>query len=1082
MRYFFLLLLSFSAYANVCTPLTVPANGPFPAIGASGADSIGSGAARIQWTSDASSGTPATAQQIVYSTAAEWAANPGTYQHTTAQQAFTVTSSTVIQGGIASNLIPSTLYHFEGQSFQGGSWCSATDETFTTTALNLNPPTLPIAVDTTRPTSAGTHWYLTNGGTLPGGYSACGTTAGGGYTADTTNWQNCLDSMVDTTGDDLTVPVQNYLISQANLHNSANAVAVTCSTGTSICTRTSGSAPANGSRVIIASDMFGVAPSPINPGIPYYIVNSSGSDFQLSTSLGGSPETLLNTGITVDYIPYPLTAPKMAIKAASSAGNLPPIGVRLGADSLAQYLPNMPTLQGVDPILGGISRPFIQYAPLTMNLTWENIAFGVDPTVATTNSSDAANPMAWISPIGLNITNWGITYDQCAFLHPGAPTRIAQVSWNGVNNSLINSYSALDFAQPHYYVPSFTYPTVSGNTITIPPFTFSYPGTSGTKVQCPSSGGTITMSGAGSGVLLFSMGSNCALSGILTNGLSATTTISGLTFTNQASPAWPTWTYTSPLGFTQVNRAGMQIYGFTYTSGAVADTNATIMGNLDDVGVSNQRAEGSTGFEIAAWGPFKFDNNYIQGSAIGGIFWADDLTLGATPCGTSNPCPVKSVLGNLTVTRNTITTDTVHFFYDSLSWDGGNRYWRNLDEQKAGRYSLWKGNKFGPWSAQVGEGQCGLHEEFSNQFIQIGNYPSYADSSDWSFISNTCFNMASTNLTTSYSFQQSPVYYGYVMRNSLISNNLFWNNNAYSATAQNQPFPSKVYPGQSSSSCPQGQMMQIGQGENFNISHITVDGSGGCQPFWFWQVQDLTSSSVTGSILNIVNDPGPFSSYNNQYGTLMSANGYLAGSCANTSLSTLFGCINSFNWNSNAMLATWTNSLPGSQVDFTSAQITAAISAYGSYGSSSYWPNANTLAGRISQLGWANPANGNFRLISSSPCISGAHFTLDGLDCGIDQNQMDIDQGNVSNVRILSSASTAATIGLYAPDSFACGVDWGTTAFYSGTGSWTRVNGAAGSPDPRNQSVALTGLPAHGLIYYRLNCAVMQPTGTIQLP
>ncbi len=69
------------ASANVCTPINVPVNGPFPAV-VNGIDAVDWGIARIQWTSDATSAVPATNQQILYATAAEWSAKPNTYPHT----------------------------------------------------------------------------------------------------------------------------------------------------------------------------------------------------------------------------------------------------------------------------------------------------------------------------------------------------------------------------------------------------------------------------------------------------------------------------------------------------------------------------------------------------------------------------------------------------------------------------------------------------------------------------------------------------------------------------------------------------------------------------------------------------------------------------------------------------------------------------------------------------------------------------------------------------------------------------------------------------------------------------------------
>ena len=108
--------------------------------------------------------------------------------------------------------------------------------------------------------------------------------------------------------------------------------------------------------------------------------------------------------------------------------------------------------------------------------------------------------------------------------------------------------------------------------------------------------------------------------------------------------------------------------------------------------------------------------------------------------------------------------------------------------------------------------------------------------------------------------------------------------------------------------------------------------------------------------------------------------------------------------------------------------------------------------------------------------------TTDGLDRGADIDELERNQGVVSNVHSYGATATSVNLAFLAPDAFACGVDWGTTAFFNGTGTWTRVSGAAGSPEVRAQHVALTGLPADSLIYYRVNCQVMQPTGSVQLP
>lgn len=1067
-----------AACANVCAPVSVPANGPFPAIPANGVDGISWSVARVLWTSDASASVPATQQRIQYATAAEWANSPNTYSHVTAQTTQYAATATQNQSGIVSNLLPGTLYHFKAQSYQGGAWCAANDYTFTTLpkpAGQIIKPTLPVQVDTTRPAMNGTHWvYGTN----------CGSTAGTTYAIVTTNLQDCLNKMNAATGDDLGLPPAAlggptvYPISQVFLHNSELAVSVSCTIAGSTCTQ-SGTAPANGSQIIFASSQYGVAPSPLNPGIPYKVINQSGSSFQLSYD-GTTPITLLNTGSLVAYLPWPLTQPRMVIHSTAAANQLPPPGVRLGPDALAQYSPYMPNLQSLDPLSTALS-----FSPFTVNLTFENVAFSTDPSVA--QNSNALDPAAFRFYMNTGLTNVGIIFDQCAFVPAPAPSRALGFIFNGINNAVVNSYVQFDFWQPHYYVPSSTLFSVSTpTTVTIPASTWSWVNANGTKSSCPNAGGTITISGTGSGSMYVWTNADCSSTAQLSNGLSASTTIPGLSITNAATPAYPSYNYTSVLGNGISTNAAFNLWGFAITNGAISTSATDISGNFYSPGRSTQAAEGSVGFYIAGYGPFKFDNNYIKGSGIGGVFWADDLTLGNTPCGTANPCPVQTVLGNLTVTRNTMTTDSNKFFYDSANWDGGNRYWRNINENKTGRYTLYDGNIIGPWGSQVGGGQCGLHETFTNLFVQIGSYPSYADSSDFTFTNNTCTGMPSPLFSTSYSWQFGYTAYPYPMKNVLLQNDLILNGNGYLGPRQNQPFRSDGHfmygaSGQIGGACGTGQLTNWGApGENYQIDHITVFGQGGCFAPTSWYQDDLSSSGVTNSVLNLSSDAtnaGLTAS-----GVVFQPYGYLGGPCGAATLTghNVYDCINNFQWGGNVILAMWTNSFPTSLVEYQTSDITNAQTYFTGYPAS--WPNASSIAGRTAQIGWFNTSTANFRLAARSPYISGSKTAIDGQDVGANMDVLEAHQGKVSNVRVLAPTSSSATVAFYAPDSFACGVDWASTAFFNGTGTWTRVTGTTGSPDPRIQSVSLTALPAHGLIYYRVNCAVMQPTGSIQLP
>jgi hypothetical protein len=176
-------------------------------------------------------------------------------------------------------------------------------------------------------------------------------------------------------------------------------------------------------------------------------------------------------------------------------------------------------------------------------------------------------------------------------------------------------------------------------------------------------------------------------------------------------------------------------------------------------------------------------------------------------------------------------------------------------------------------------------------------------------------------------------------------------------------------------------------------------------------------------------------------------------------------------------LGTWSTDTPTALVEMTPAQISAAAALYPA---STYFPQGSTLANRISQTNWFSPANYNFRLNSQSAYCSGCtHPASDGLDVGANVDALEAAQGKVSNVHVYGVSTNAATIGFLAPDSTGCSVDWGASNFLTGSGSWTRVANSGGT---RVQSVALSGLPSATPIYYRVNCAVMQPSGEFSTP
>jgi beta-glucanase (GH16 family) len=122
----------------------------------------------------------------------------------------------------------------------------------------------------------------------------------------------------------------------------------------------------------------------------------------------------------------------------------------------------------------------------------------------------------------------------------------------------------------------------------------------------------------------------------------------------------------------------------------------------------------------------------------------------------------------------------------------------------------------------------------------------------------------------------------------------------------------------------------------------------------------------------------------------------------------------------------------------------------------------------------APTANPNFTLRNDSPYISGGTSKgTDGKDLGADMVALERAQGKVYLTGASSVTSNAATITFVAPDAVACPIDYSTTD-PTLTSNLTRLT-QAGVLGPN--SVTLTGLSASTVYYYRVDCAVEQPTG-----
>lgn len=559
----------------------------------------------------------------------------------------------------------------------------------------------------------------------------------------------------------------------------------------------------------------------------------------------------------------------------------------------------------------------------------------------------------------------------------------------------------------------------------------------------------------------------------------------------------PTAVYSSSAtGYNAVilNSAALNVVNWSITGGTLG----TFLPQYSNYGRGYGGNAGQAGQAInggAGYGPTAIlDNDVINGNNIIGYFGTETF-IQYTACATA--CVSLYTPGQVTIQRNLFTSNPLANTFNP-NWDGQWTDGRNQPEKKLGQGYLVDGNVFDGIISSAGTGQCYLNYWIANIPPWLG-YANNLSYSNFAFTNNTCLDLgagfvagANNNPKGNSNVLPAPT-----AHNILIKNNFIFNTpggyGGWKTGNQYAPPGLTHYAYQDSTAgCPNGYSFVVGTlTEGMRLEHNTVRNANGCYP----QAIQFSYQPFTGTVLNNLFEwtsdvGGAYGFTNPTFYKNIAGDGNDVPNCVNNSAVAMIanGCAPQMQWGGNLFLPTYANTFPGTgNLEFTSAQITSAIASVPASPASTWitYGNGATGSARLSYLQFFNTgatSSGGYMLTPSSPGISGAHITTDGLDVGADMNALAVAQGQVSNVRILSTTSTTATIGLYAPDSFACGVDWGTTAFYNGSGTWTRVAGSAGSPDVRNQAVTVTGVTAHALVYYRVNCASMQPTGTVQLP
>jgi hypothetical protein len=1069
------------AGAQTCTPFSFPAiivQGQTyqPAI-VNGIDQLSTNSVRFQYTSSTSSN----AVLIVYATAAQWTANGGkivagtagtNYSAALGTQPIGNTPSGSIFGNNIANLAANTTYYMAGlASNNGGStWCPEVDESFTTLPwTKVQKPAAPQTFSLTPPTITGTDYTI---GTAP---CNVGATAYAQFVDCIAN-EISLSQIASgqnigigiTPGTPIVVPAANspfyqWPIPPPAISVTPNSPAANCWTYSTTNVGGGSATLTNGEQVRLASSYQSAPPSPINQGVTYSVVNVNGTcgpnTFQVSQD-GTTPLTLADSGGGgTQYIaPWPISQGYLIIHSTASSSNLPPAGVRLDPVAYGSQL-------GIIAGSGPMSQPM--FFGFTSHVWFQDIETTIQANPAAAAETDPP-PSGSLFQIGTTADH--IIFNQTWEHGPPVPDGLALAGWimAGSDNAVINSYT--DNVENWRPSDDLNADTVGTNTLQLNSGPQGYSGSfyspsSPTSHYTCSPSATITIGGTAGAFFVSLVPSTCAITVTATTGVTATG--SGVTLVNASSPDYPRDTSSICVAaqgkgcYTQLNVGAGSWTGSAITG--YQDTNCC--GNGPAMR-SDWVSAGATGIGLyAGTGPWEIVNNYFNGFSIVGPFRDQDFNNG---CPGVTQCPEIANTIDLTVQRNTFQWDP-NYISTSATWNGSWWFGRNGPELKYGDRALYDGNIIGPIYSGLGGGEC--LDLFTYNGATEGEYlltPVSEFTSDIEFRNNTCLSTgAGIQMTGGSTNGLMP---GWGIHRVWIHNNLFDNTNGYLAN----PKPPNPSAGAHGYGIALVGLQDVTIEHNTWTPNMAGDGSSAVQI----EIGQSASLSIQNNIFNYDATTGTPGFSFNTAGQAVPLPAPPAGAQGTALLSYL----NNASLNNNIFLCTWSNDQPSSLVEITPS---ACSSDAALYPANNYFPNSGTtLANRVSAIGWKTPlsygtAGGNYRLRELSSYISGAHVTSDGLDMGANIDQLEAAQGKVSNVLTDKLSSTGATVEFLAPDSVGLTVDWGTSPFWTGSGTWTRVANAGGQ---RAQTVALTGLPAHALIYYRVNGAVMQPTGTVQLP
>jgi Domain of unknown function (DUF4082) len=444
-------------------------------------------------------------------------------------------------------------------------------------------------------------------------------------------------------------------------------------------------------------------------------------------------------------------------------------------------------------------------------------------------------------------------------------------------------------------------------------------------------------------------------------------------------------------------------------------------------------------------GPYIFSNNYIE--ATGTVWHHDD--------GGGN----WATRGDYTYTRNYAITRKSQMADSSGAnpeWDGLRYFHRHIFEWKAGLRINFSGNVYG--GAWVEDTPLGDMVEFSGT-----TQPGASDVN----VENNTFAHATTLIYGPSEYPATGVGGSYTVKSQpsqrfRFRNNLAWDVNGNTWCAHGFGF--------CGSNGGWGVVFWFGDDdEDWTVDHNTIVGNQGQEPDFLWTTEGLDEGFKFTNNIFYIGGTGLLGGIDT--GNTCGMGGtdsqcYGAGkSCRNLS-----------------GLNAWNCGLLNSVIDhnvLTGAPSQATIQNLWPNGSgySNYVPSSPSNLGA---LGWFSynglTSQANDYHLKSNFCSGCGQSGNDGTDVGANMDALLSAQGAVKLIGVPNSSITA-TSATVVFDTYnladACSVDYSSTD-PTLVSSFTRASNPGGSVV---NNIALTGLSAGTLYYYRINCPTNQPTG-----